>query len=103
MKHAPQTIWLNVGEADDLDTNDFRDLSEVAWSENKVSSGDLKYVRERTVKKEEDKEDFQFLLNILREYIDSFQVSEMNLMSSEEDSNFILKIKQIARKRNLNF
>lgn len=77
MKHAPQTIWINAGEADELDTNDFRDLSEITWSENKVSSGDLKYVRERIVNKKEFERN-QKDLNSLKEILDRIEMGGMN-------------------------
>lgn len=70
MKHVPQTIWLNVGEADEIDTNDFRELDNelITWCEHKLGSGDIKYVRDRIVKQRQKKQDESILdrLNELR-------------------------------------
>lgn len=48
MKNLPQTIWLNIGEQADIkDAVSFKELTEVTWSEHKISSGDVKYIREK--------------------------------------------------------
>lgn len=44
MNNIPEKIWLNLGEEVPEDA-DFRDLSEVTWSENKVFDNDVEYVR----------------------------------------------------------
>lgn len=44
MNNIPEKIWLNLGEEVSEDA-DFRDLSEVTWSENKVFDKDVEYVR----------------------------------------------------------
>lgn len=44
MNNIPEKIWLNLGEEVPEDA-DFRDLSEVTWSENKIFDKDVEYVR----------------------------------------------------------
>lgn len=44
MKNLPEIIYLNIGDNCPDDT-DFRNLSEVTWSEDKVNDTDLPYVR----------------------------------------------------------
>lgn len=43
MKNAPERIYLNIGDGvpDDVD---FRDLSEVSWSEERINDNDIEYV-----------------------------------------------------------
>lgn len=40
MKNVPERIYLNLG---DETTDDFRDLSEVTWSEDRVTENDIEY------------------------------------------------------------
>lgn len=42
MKNIPQSIWLNIGDECPNDV-DFRDLSEVTWSEDRVFNNDIQY------------------------------------------------------------
>ena len=49
------------------------------------------------------KQDIQQLLAYLRLFVDTFNHSNINLMSDEDDLQMIQKIKQIATKRNLKF
>lgn len=44
MKNIPEKIYLNLGEDCPADV-DFRDLSEVTWSETKVFPNDIEYAR----------------------------------------------------------
>lgn len=44
MKNLPERIYLNLGDGC-FDDADFRDLSEVTWSEEKVNDTDVEYVR----------------------------------------------------------
>jgi len=83
MKNTPQNIWLNLGAADELDTNDFRDLDNVTWSDCKVNSGDVKYVRDRLVKqrqKKQDEEQLSFLKEICDKLRDS--INDVDLLIS---------------------
>lgn len=43
MKNVPERIYLNIGDGvpDDVD---FRDLSEVTWSEERINDNDIEYV-----------------------------------------------------------
>lgn len=45
MKNIPQSIWLNIGDECPNDV-DFRDLSEVSWSEERVFDNDIQYHRQ---------------------------------------------------------
>lgn len=45
MKNIPQSIWLNIGDECPNDV-DFRELSEVTWSEERVSDNDIQYQRQ---------------------------------------------------------
>lgn len=42
MKNAPNKIYLQVGEGNEVE--DFNDLCEVTWSINRVYDSDLEYV-----------------------------------------------------------
>lgn len=44
MKNLPKKIYLNLGDGC-FDDADFRDISEVTWSEEKVNDTDVEYVR----------------------------------------------------------
>lgn len=44
MKNLPDKIYLNLGDECPYNA-DFRNLSEVTWSENKVNDNDVEYVR----------------------------------------------------------
>lgn len=44
MKNIPDKIYLNLGDECPYNA-DFRNLSEVTWSEDKVSDNDIEYVR----------------------------------------------------------
>lgn len=44
MKNIPDRIYLNLGSECPYNA-DFRNLSEVTWSEDKVSDNDIEYVR----------------------------------------------------------
>lgn len=44
MKNIPDRIYLNLGDECPYNA-DFRNLSEVTWSEDKVSDNDIEYVR----------------------------------------------------------
>lgn len=44
MKNLPERIYLNLGDGC-FDDVDFRDLSEVTWSKEKVNDTDVEYVR----------------------------------------------------------
>lgn len=43
MKNIPQSIWLNIGDECPNDV-DFRDLSEVTWSDERINDGDIEYI-----------------------------------------------------------
>lgn len=44
MKNIPDKIYLNLGDECPYNA-DFRNLSEVTWSEDKVNDNDIEYVR----------------------------------------------------------
>ena len=44
IKNLPERIYLNLGDGC-LDHADFRDLSEVTWSEDKATDNDVEYIR----------------------------------------------------------
>lgn len=54
MKNLPERIYLNIGDEcpDDVD---FRELSEVTWSEERVSDNDIQYQRQSEWISVEDK------------------------------------------------
>lgn len=64
MKNLPKSIWLNFGDEcpDDVD---FRELSEVTWSENKVFNNDIQFVREDAVWRNPDAELPDFDVSVL--------------------------------------
>lgn len=43
MKNLPKRIYLNIGDGVPEDV-DFRDLSEVTWSEERMFDSDIEYV-----------------------------------------------------------
>lgn len=43
IKHLPERIYLNIGDGVPDDA-DFRDLSEVTWSEERINDNDIEYV-----------------------------------------------------------
>lgn len=43
MKNIPKRIYLNIGD-NVPDDADFRDLSEVTWSEERMFDSDIEYV-----------------------------------------------------------
>ena len=46
MKNIPNIIYLNLGEDEDIcDVKDFKTLVGVTWSEEKINSGDIQYIR----------------------------------------------------------
>lgn len=45
MKNIPQSIWLNIGDECPNDV-DFRELSEVTRSEDRVFNNDIQYQRQ---------------------------------------------------------
>lgn len=47
MKNLPDKIYLNLGELseDELNETDFKDLSEVTWSEDYVQGMNVEYIR----------------------------------------------------------
>lgn len=64
MKNLPKSIWLNFGEGCPDDA-DFRELSEVTWSENKEFNNDVQFVREDAVWRNPDEELPDFDVNVL--------------------------------------
>lgn len=48
MKNLPDKIYLNLGDLTEEECNelDFKDLSEVTWSEDDVQGRNVEYVRE---------------------------------------------------------
>jgi hypothetical protein len=46
MKNIPPKIYLNIGDSANAGIDDFKDLYEVTWCEDRIESGDIAYVRE---------------------------------------------------------
>lgn len=51
---APNKIWLNVGFGREETDVEFEGLSDVSWSEERISSADIEYVKKSKLKKEPD-------------------------------------------------
>lgn len=55
-KNLPGTIYLNRGDEDDLigihATNDFKDLTEVTWCQDKIHDSDIEYVLKLSVREQ---------------------------------------------------
>lgn len=84
MRNVPKKIWLNVGEeADIADTDNFKELAEVTWSDCKINDGDIGYVRLATVQRQNRERD-QKDLNHLKEIIDRFEMGGMNKLYAIE-------------------
>lgn len=47
MKNIPKLINLNIGSDDDIE--DFKDLEEVTWSQEKIYDKDLMYINEKFI------------------------------------------------------
>lgn len=45
MKNIPQRIFLNLGEIEHSGVKDFKELSEITWSEDRVFDSDIEYIR----------------------------------------------------------
>ncbi len=45
MNNIPETIWLNLGTNGTGEDPDYRELSEVTWSEEQIFSDDVQYFR----------------------------------------------------------
>lgn len=57
MKNIPNKIYLNLGtisETECNDTEDFHELSEVTWCEDKVDEFDIEYVRSKWIDASEE-------------------------------------------------
>ena len=51
MKNIPKRIFLNLGDIQDLGVKDFKELSDVTWSEDRVFDSDIEYIRVTKTKK----------------------------------------------------
>ena len=51
MKNIPKRIFLNLGDIEDLGVKDFKELSDITWSEDRVFDSDIEYVRVTKTKK----------------------------------------------------
>lgn len=49
MKNIPDKIYLILGDIDLNDIDEFKELSEVTWCEDKVFDSDIEYKREETI------------------------------------------------------
>lgn len=67
MKNKPQKIFLQIG-CDPEDVEDFKDLEEVSWCENKIHGTDLIYFSEEAILKagEEGEINVKWLIEILK-------------------------------------
>ena len=50
MKNIPKKIYLQV-DSEDEKPEDFNDLREVTWCEDRINKTDIEYVRKKNVKK----------------------------------------------------
>lgn len=51
MKNIPKRIFLNLGEIEHSEVKDFKELSEITWSEERVFDSDIEYIRVTKTKK----------------------------------------------------
>ena len=51
MKNIPQRIFLNLGEIEYSGVKDFKELSDVTWSEDRFFDSDVEYKRVTKTKK----------------------------------------------------
>nr|DAJ39486.1 MAG TPA: hypothetical protein [Caudoviricetes sp.] len=51
MKNIPQRIFLNLGEIENSGVKDFKELSDITWSEDRVFDSDIEYIRVTKTKK----------------------------------------------------
>nr|DAT13029.1 MAG TPA: hypothetical protein [Caudoviricetes sp.] len=51
MKNIPKRIFLNLGDIEDLGVKDFKELSDITWSEERVFDSDIEYIRVTKTKK----------------------------------------------------
>ena len=47
MKNVPKHIYLNLGLSSKNECNDFGELDEVTWSEDKINDGDIRYILDK--------------------------------------------------------
>lgn len=52
MKNIPKRIFLNLGEIEHSGVKDFKELSEITWSEERVFDSDIEYIRVTKTKAE---------------------------------------------------
>ena len=52
MKNLPKKIYLQID--DSVDTNDFKDLSEVSWSDKKLNKRDVEYTIQKPLPTDEE-------------------------------------------------
>ena len=51
MKNIPQRIFLNLGEIEHSGVKDFKELSDITWSEDSFFDSDIEYIRVTKTKK----------------------------------------------------
>ena len=51
MKNISKRIFLNLGEIEHSGVKDFKELSEITWSEDRFFDSDIEYIRVTKTKK----------------------------------------------------